>query len=192
MRRRWLIPAAAIVALLQISFLTWMIVARAHVLRTGDEVMLQVEPIDPRDLLRGDYVILGYNISQIPTSLFEERPQGEGRRERRSVYVRLREGDNGIWQPVAAKYDERPSQTALPGDVDIRGEARGAWYESMTEVTIRYGIERFYVPEGEGREIERGMGEGRFRVALAVAQSGTAQIKALYDGETRLYEEPLY
>ena len=58
MKRNWLIPAAIAVAALQIGFLSWNIASRASVLRNGQEVLLKVEPIDPRDLLRGDYVRL--------------------------------------------------------------------------------------------------------------------------------------
>ena len=56
--RRWLLPVAAAVAVAQIGFLVSMIAGRASILRTGQEVLLDVRPIDPRDLLRGDYVIL--------------------------------------------------------------------------------------------------------------------------------------
>ena len=60
---------ALLVALLQVGFLGWIITSRAAVLRNGAEALLKVEPIDPRDLLRGDYVRLGYEISRIPAAL---------------------------------------------------------------------------------------------------------------------------
>jgi uncharacterized membrane-anchored protein len=59
-------------------------------------------------------------------------------------------------------------------------------------ISVSYGIERFYVPEGEGRAIEADMRERPFGILAAVASDGTAQTKALMDGETKLYEEPLY
>ena len=48
------------------------------------------------------------------------------------------------------------------------------------------------MPEGEGRAIETDMRERPFGILAAVASDGTPQIKALMDGETKLYEEPLY
>jgi hypothetical protein len=60
---RKLVLCALLLALVQTGFLGWMIVGRAAVLRDGREVLLKVEPVDPRDLLRGDYVILNYEIS---------------------------------------------------------------------------------------------------------------------------------
>ena len=53
-----------LLALAQIAFLSWMIAGRAAILRDGREVLLKVEPVDPRDLLRGDYVVLTYEITR--------------------------------------------------------------------------------------------------------------------------------
>ncbi|RUY82729.1 GDYXXLXY domain-containing protein, partial [Mesorhizobium sp. M7A.F.Ca.CA.001.10.2.1] len=61
-----LVISALVLALVQIGFLSWIIAGRAAILRNGKEVLLKIEPVDPRDLLRGDYIILGYDISRIP------------------------------------------------------------------------------------------------------------------------------
>ena len=52
--------AAALTALIQCGILLYMIQSRASILQNGTEVTLKTEPVDPRDLLRGDYVVLGY------------------------------------------------------------------------------------------------------------------------------------
>lgn len=192
MNRRWLILGAIAVAVVQIGFLVSMIAGRAAILRNGTDVVLEVRPVDPRDLLRGDYVILGYNISSISTELFEQRPDGTEWDDRRPVYVRLRVGEDGVWQAVAARYGGPPEAVANEGDVDIRGVASAFWPDGTTFVDVDYGIERFYVPEGEGRAIETDMRVRAFRMKVAVASSGTAQIKSFHDGETMLYAEPLY
>ena len=54
-----LLVAAVLLAFAQIGFLSWIIAGRAAILRDGQEVLLKVEPVDPRDLLRGDYVRAG-------------------------------------------------------------------------------------------------------------------------------------
>ena len=38
---------------------------RARILRGGTEIRLRTVPVDPRDLFRGDYVILAYPISTV-------------------------------------------------------------------------------------------------------------------------------
>jgi uncharacterized membrane-anchored protein len=190
--RRTLFIAAGVVGALQIGFLASMIAGRAAILRNGQEVLLSVQPVDPRDLLRGDYVTIGYNISSVSTDLFAERPQDDRNGRDRTVFVRLRPGEDGIWEAVAARYDEKPEPAPAGGELDIRGIATSSWYDDAASINIAYGIERFYVPEGEGRAIEGNLRERAFTMTVAVASDGTAQIKSLHDGETMLYAEPLY
>jgi len=191
--RRWLLPAALVVALLQIAFLASMVMSRAAILRDGREVVLQVLPIDPRDLLRGDYVVLRYNISEIPGALFEYLVPEEESARGRDVFVRLKADGEGIWQPVQAGFDALPETPAADDEVDIWGTSETRWVGKSALVHVRYGIERFYVPEGEGREIERVDPATRpFRMKVAVSRDGTAQLKSLHDKDAMLYEEPFY
>lgn len=190
--RRRMLAAALAVALLQIGFLVSMIAGRAAVLRDGQEVLLVVEPVDPRDLLRGDYVTLGYNISRLPAALFAGLPPKGAEGERRAVHVRLKAGEDGIFQPVAARFGEGFEVAPGEGEVDIAGATHARWDAGAAFVDVRYGIERFYVPEGEGRAIEADLATRAFRMKVAVARDGAAQIKSFHDGETLLYAEPLY
>ena len=194
MSRRRAVPVmlAAAVALAQIGFLSWVILGRAAILRDGQEVLLEVRPVDPRDLLRGDYVVLTYNVTTIPTETIENLKDDEAAPRTRPIFVRLREGENGIWQPVAASFFHPPVAALQDGDVDMRGMVQPYWSPDSVSVDVDYGIERFYVPEGEGRAIERDMNVRPFRMKVAVASDGTAQIKSFHDGETMLYAEPLY
>ena len=61
-------------ALVQVALLTVMIVDRVQILRDGKEVILLSRPVDPRDLLRGDYVVLVYDISQLPAGALLNHP----------------------------------------------------------------------------------------------------------------------
>ncbi len=188
--RRLLLVAFGVAAV-QIGVLGWMIAGRAMILRSGNDVMLQVQPVDPRDLLRGDYVRLAYNISSLPRELFGDTLQDADPGEF-TVYVRLASDADGIWQPVAARYGSPPEAAPEARHIDIRGTADYSPAADMETISVDYGIERFYLPEGEGREIEEGIRERRFRMLVAVARDGTAQIKAFYDGDTPIHSEPLY
>ncbi|MVA97588.1 hypothetical protein GN330_10055 [Nitratireductor sp. CAU 1489] len=188
--RTGLFAAALVAALLQIGFLAWMIQARADILRNGREVRLKVEPVDPRDLLRGDYVRLGYAISVIPKTLFSTPPAG-ALAEGAIVLVDVLADEKGLFQPVAAHLSENaPPQRVA--SVRLRGTLASSSPLSADTVRLRYGIERFYLPEGEGRAIEADMRERSFHVIAAVSDAGQAQIKAFLDGDTILYEEPFY
>lgn len=184
-----LLVAALAVTCLQIGFLSWIILARAAVLRDGTEVLLKVEPVDPRDLLRGDYVRLGYEISRIPVAMVTNMP-ADGTVAAGPVHVRLREGANGYWEPVSATLGTAP---AGAGEVDLAGTVAAAWgVKPEDTLSVDYGIDRFYLPEGEGLAIERDMRVRSFGIVAAVGADGRPQIKALMDGETKLFEEPLY
>jgi uncharacterized membrane-anchored protein len=191
MNSRRLILIALAVALAEIAALGWMITGRAVILRDGSEVTLEVQPVDPRDLLRGDYVSLSYNISTLPVALFgPSRTEAEA--AERSVFVRLHPDEDGIWKPVAARYGGRPEGQGSPEDVDVRGTAEIGPGDEVQYVPVQYGIERFYLPEGEGKALQDTMRERPFRMKVAVASDGTPQIKAFYDGDTLIFAEPLY
>lgn len=99
-------PFAAValfIAIVQTAILGYMIEGRASILRSGTEVLLKTAPVDPRDLLRGDYVILTYDISTISTtSVTGTRPDtGEVAR----LHVRLKPGADGFWMVSEASFD---------------------------------------------------------------------------------------
>ncbi|CAG0972434.1 MAG: GDYXXLXY domain-containing protein [Rhizobiaceae bacterium] len=193
MRANRLVIAAIALSLVQIGFLSWMIAGRAAILRNGAEVLLRIQPVDPRDLLRGDYVVLAYDISQIPAAVISNVPEGMTVTEEGPIYVRLAKGADNHWNAVSASLG-KPSATPAPaGEIDIRGLMPGGWsFSRDTSVRIEYGIERFYLPEGEGLAIQNDIRERPFSMLVAVARDGAPQIKALLDGDTVLFEEPLY
>ena len=186
---RWLVVAALVAAMAQIAVLGWMIMGRAAILRDGTEVTLLTQPVDPRDLLRGDYVRITYNISTVPLELFTGALPQEGGPH--PVEVRLRPGDDGIWKVVAAAFGELPGEPGAD-EVDMRGQSDASIRSAMVNVPVDFGIERYYLPEGTGRPIEEGIGERRFTMTVMVSDAGQAQIKALYDDGQLVFEEPLY
>jgi uncharacterized membrane-anchored protein len=192
MRGRLLVVMALVVAAAQIGFLAWTIVGRAAILRNGTEIALTIQPVDPRDLLRGDFVSLSYNISRLPKILFAQTPDDAGTYRHRTIHVRLKPGSDGIWQAVSASVDRPPDTAPAAGEVDIRGTAYTNWTDNGQDVFVRYGIERYFVPEGEGRALETDPDLRSFVMRVAVSREGNAQIKALYDGDRLVYAEPLY
>lgn len=193
MKKHRLLISAIVLALVQIGFLTFIIAGRAAVLRDGQEVLLKVEPVDPRDLLRGDYVRLGYDISNVPVSMIGNVPSGAQRTEAGPVFVRVKKDGDGIWKMVSASLYEPPSTPPGDDEIDIRGMVDdGRGLGRIDTLNVEYGIERFYLPEGEGLAIERDMRVRSFNIVAAIAQDGSAQIKALMDGDIMLFREPLH
>ena len=64
----------ALAALIQMGLIAAMVYDRMRVLRHGSEVTLQTRPVDPRDFLRGDYVVLNYEISNVPAGALANTP----------------------------------------------------------------------------------------------------------------------
>jgi len=94
--------ALIVLALGQTLFLGAMIWDRVTLLRSPDVVTLKTAPIDPRDIFRGYYVILSYEISQLP--LDKPSPHGATAPNprtatRSSVGVSLTSSKTG-WSPA--------------------------------------------------------------------------------------------
>lgn len=178
-------------ALVQIALLSVMIIDRVQVLRDGTEVTLQTRPVDPRDFLRGDYVVLGYDITQLPAGPLRDQPSGE---RHPLMYVKLAPNRDGVYEAVSAHTS--PVAVTSP-EVLIRGRVTyGATCGSKPvfceKLTIRYNLERYFVPEGEGRKLEDLRNERKLQVVAAVLPSGRAAIKRLLIDGKPVYEEPWF
>lgn len=186
-KSKWLYAGAVLAAMLQTGVLYASIEKRASVLRSGHEVVLQTKPVDPRDLMRGDYVILGYDITSIDRKIIAGRPVGGSR----TVYVALKPDAGRLWQISRVSF--LPITDLASDEVQIRGQSNYdiADYPDAV-ISMSYGIERYYVPEGEGREIEDSQRDLDITAVIAVDDAGTAVIKTLRDKGEPLYEEPLY
>jgi len=199
--------ALIVLVLGQTLFLGAMIWDRVSLLRSPDVVTLKTAPIDPRDIFRGHYVILSYEISQLQLDVLS----GDDEFARNdAAYVELAPGEE-TWNAVAI-WRERPEPA--DGNKIIRGRVSyvfenrmitrdlddGTEMETAPEApcpgcrtaNITYGIESYFVPEGEGRVLEEERNAGALTVDVALGRSGTAAIKGLRLGGEPVYEEPLF
>lgn len=176
--------AIILLTLAQTLILVWMVGDRVAILRSPDVVTLKSEPVDPRDLFRGDYVTLTYGISRLPLAAM---PGETGFDIGDTIYIELAAAP-GTWNAVAI-YHAYP--TPGVGHKVIRGRVVG-FAPSPAILTIAYGIESYFVPEGEGRSLEEERNARNLSVDVALASDGEAAIKGLrIDGEP-VYQEPLF
>lgn len=185
-KQGWL--ALAAVAAVQSGVLAYMVYDRVSLLKSGREITIDVVPVDPRSLFRGDYVILNYPLSQVPLDASNELPRpGE------IVYVTIAKRNDG-WETVAVG-DRHPGEAGEERAV-LKGRIERSWVgggggERRAQARVRYGIESYFVPEGEGKELERQVRDRKIAALVAVGRDGTAAIKGLVvDGET-VYVEPI-
>ncbi|MFS8046956.1 GDYXXLXY domain-containing protein [Rhizobium sp. BR 314] len=191
-RRLW--AAAIIVAILQTAVLGYMVGERAWGLRSGVEVILKTAPVDPRDLLRGDYVTLNYDISRVPMSTLRDGPPKMSLTTQ-VLSVRLKKQEDGYWGIVESSFkplEPKPDTVilkSLPFDYTFYGDATDA---SQEMIGVIYGIERYYVPEGQGHDIESARNANRVAIAARISSDGKAHIRSLLLDGKSVYEEPLY
>ena len=142
------------------------------VLTFGQELRLSTEPVDPRDLFRGDYVTLRFSIESLDGSLVKDDNQRTVLASRYIdgyipyIYVTLSPGDDGIWQAVEI--------SAKPPKEGLYLRAR------IHRNTLDYGdyLKRYYVQENTGRKLELAAQRGEI-VAVAKAWMGRVILTSL-------------
>ncbi|MDP1932923.1 MAG: GDYXXLXY domain-containing protein [Gammaproteobacteria bacterium] len=164
--KRTLAVAIAAAITLQVLILTGMVAVAALPLLTGTEISVRTQPIDPRDLFRGNYARLGYDFSTIDVA---ELPAVPAVRVGEVVYVTLRQVENGLHEFDSASLAEPESGIFLRGRVQ---------YSTGEQFSILYGIEAIFAPLEEALALEKELRE-RAIATLAVSASGRARIKSV-------------
>jgi len=160
---------------LQTAWLLGTTIQQESILRVGKMILLETQPVDPRDPLRGDFVRLNYKISNIPRDKFSP-PLDHDLVAGAKVYATLAQtGTNGFWEVTRAGL--KPF-TPAENEVLLRGKSEWSWQNSSGSVHVEYGIEQYFVAEGTGNP------HGKLTVQVAVANSGHATIKDVFiDGQ---------
>lgn len=161
--------------LLQFAVLFGLIFFYQSIVIGGTEIILKTQPIDPRDLLRGSYVNLNYEISS-PGSLVEPSQFLNGD----TVYVSLARDTGGVWWATGASRAKPTSGIFLKGMVVDSGGFRS--------MTVRYGIESYFVDPERASELETAARRGALYMRVAVDSNGTGVVRGVAD--TTGYNSP--
>jgi uncharacterized membrane-anchored protein len=164
-----------LVLALQTAWLLGMVAVQEHALATGRIILLETARVDPRDLLRGDYLILNYKISDVPVNLFwppvtKELPAGT------KIFVALAPATNRFYVVVKASTNQF---TPAADEVLLKGRsAWPRWNAATNTIRVEYGLERFYVAEGTGNPT------GKLTAQVVVPASGRGRVKEVFvDGK---------
>jgi uncharacterized membrane-anchored protein len=158
-----------VVLALQAAWILGTTFQQERALRVGKAILLETERVDPRDLLRGDYLILNYKISSVLTNLFSTAVDPD-MTPGTKVYVALEQRGNFH---VVVRADTKPIEVA-GNEVLLLGQSRPRSWNNTNAVSIEYGLERFYVAEGTGNP------QGKLTVQAVVPASGRAMIKQVF------------
>jgi uncharacterized membrane-anchored protein len=166
------------VIVIQVVFLLGLVGYRESILIGGRTAVLETVPVDPRDLFKGEYVTLRYEISTLGQT--GNTPGAKSYR----LYGNFNEGDTA-YVTLTTVGSSNPYSTAVQAgepheDADLFIKGRVTSSKGGT-ITVDYGIEQYFIPEGRGLEIEQA---DDVKVRVKINRSGTAAIEALIvDGE---------
>ena len=165
---------------LQVVIVFAIIIFKVSILSGGTEVLLRIEPVDPRDMLRGDYATFQYsNISNLDPYIFG----GQQIRNGDTVYVALRQ--SGKYWTAQNVQKTKP----LSGEIALKGRVESGGIETQTDVFpsrrfsnsrihVIYGIEEYFIPEGKGQGFSFFDKEAAAKVV--VDEDGNAVLKQIY------------
>jgi len=189
-----------------------MIAERAFLLASSTTVLLRTAPIDPTSLFRGDYVILNYDISRLD---LDSVAGDDDFRSGDTAFVTL-EPQGEFWTAAAVHHsrpDPGPGRALIRGTVNRSVEGNAS---ASAALSLDYGIESYFVPEGQGKAVETAMQaapprpEGlsdrprplpdeagrqrqhRVTIEVALSDRGKAAIKTLFLDGAPYHREKLF
>jgi uncharacterized membrane-anchored protein len=109
----------ALLALGMIAVILAMVAMYARDLKSGTEITLKTEPVDPRSLFLGHYATLGYAINRLDGAFLG----GHCYKANDPIFVTLEPDAAGDWRPVRAA-PKMPADGFAEGRVTLRGRAQ--------------------------------------------------------------------
>jgi len=141
---------------------------KQEVLANGQRVLLELRPVDPRSLMQGDYMQLGYGETSAPGAEITAQMPPQG-----TVILKLDENE-------VATFSRIDDGTALQ-----EGEIRMQYKLRLERGSVRYGAESFFFQEGDAKLYE----EAKYGV-LRVDEEGASVLVGLAGEDRKLIEKP--
>ena len=157
-------PLKGLIAVISIVVIAvvWFAGIQEYTIQTGEEVYLETMPVDPRDPLRWDFVVLRYAIERdekVQDFINSNTMATIGR----TIYITLKKEDNtGVVDSVS--FAKPTSWLFIKWKIE-------KW-------SIDLWIWKYFVPEGTGREIEKVRND--MKILAVIDKYGTAKIKNLH------------
>lgn len=170
--KRWAWLAIA----LQLGVLIWIAAQREWIMARAPSVWLRTMPVDPRDLFRGDFVALDYEIAHL-SSVERESLGNAFSSKRQQVFGRLDADSRGVAELGAIQVEPFANALQIRGRVGTAINADWRW-----RAEVKFGIEKLFVEQGAGLALEERRGQREdwqraMEVEVALSNSGTAVIK---------------
>jgi len=159
---------ALIVTIVWIIAFLWIIIwVQEYTLYSGEEIFLETAPVDPRDLLRWDYVTLRYtfeNDAQVENYIIQNNVQ-----DGTVLYISFLKDIENKW--TVSWVSEIKPNSGIFIQTKVQEQS---WWSSWIET----GIGKYFVPQWTGREIESIRWD--MTVLAKIDKYGTAKIVDIY------------
>ena len=165
-----------IVFSIPILILLGMTISPLLTIALGVDIKLETKPVDPRDLFRGDYVVLSYKIEDIELDkvsnevkdYFKDNEQAHNthafallEKSSNGYYVikniSLKKPDSGIYlKGTLSKYTtfEEFSEEEAPVN-ELNSDFPENKGEYVDIYTMKYNLDKYFVPENTGKKLEQ-------------------------------------
>lgn len=158
---RYLLGLIPVIILLAMTFLPLMTYFY------GEEILLETKPVDPRDIFRGDYVYLSFDINDVHIDLFPEelkKPETFAQYKNKKLYAVLKK--QGDFYEVERMSFEKPDHPYyLNAQIKFYSPLEKG-YDDIQHVD--YQIDRYFVPENTGKQLEELSQKGELAVKAKV------------------------
>jgi len=171
----------------QLAILSFMVLNSYTVILWGEKIVLQVIPVDPHSLFQGEYVMLGYEINQLDLTKIEHDLDPDKITHQERIYLAL-EPQNDTWIPVMVTKTKDKVKDKLylqgrvlymsPSPIDEKKEWTPDYQPTLTQLHAEWGIEQYFVPEGQGKQIEEQVQKGIIYAEVSVYR-GKARVTGL-------------
>ena len=163
----------------QIVIVAVMLGMAVEPLWTGREIKIEVQAVDPRDLLRGDYARLSYpfnliRLDSVDTDIDLGMKIGNGQ----ELFVVIDESSND--GDVRGLYTTAPdSLKYLTGRSSVSIQT----VDTNETIWLDFGVEKFFTSPEDAKSIEQDiLNDSTVVVTLMVNSSGRARIKSISAG----------
>lgn len=154
---------------------------------TGNTIKLETRPVDPTDLFRGDYVRLNYKAEEVNISILDKELKDYFKVNNSSFYVKpvvvysvLEKNENGM-DIVKNVVKDQPEE-----GIYLKGEINYFPLNSSNEpdnqvVEINYQLDKFFVPENTGKDLENAISRPVNKNTSAIATIKVRKGHAILD-----------
>lgn len=173
-RTHALLIAACAAQVAVIGFMVW---NHLQPLWHGERIVVRAELVDPRDILKGEYVILSYDFGHLDNEDYLALRKELGWDEKKDPSGRLPE-NTLVFVPMV----KQPNGEWIGGKATLTRPSSGIYLIGRPVASflrLHFGIEAFYVQEGKGVEWEKLRNSGLLKVTVAVLPNGQAGLVSL-------------